>query len=231
MFSKEINGYNKKEVEQYIDLLKTEHERKLMDERIKLLEAEQKILNFKKKSEQFEKREKNIYAILESFKKMQEESNNNIANLRKEQLNIIYTSLHDFLEDIARRYPEILVDTNYQDIMSNIEKILGIKTGNAEAIKMLLSKMKDSSNPREIKIERETNSRIKPVCDMELNKNDKYDTLVDKFLNTRPQDDEVPKIEIQSSSFDLKEAINPKDDLSEIMKAFDFYTGGNGDEE
>lgn len=29
------------------------------------------------------------------------------------------------------------------------------------------------------------------------------------------------------SGFDLKEAVNPKDDLSEIMKAFDFFTDGN----
>ena len=29
------------------------------------------------------------------------------------------------------------------------------------------------------------------------------------------------------SGFDLKEAVNPKDDLSEIMKAFDFYPDGN----
>ena len=100
---------------------------------------------------------------------------------------------------------------------------------NGDAVKLLTSKMYQSQNPKEIKIERESGSRIKPVCDLKLGKDDKYDTLVDKFLNTRPEDDELPKIEIQSSSFDLKEAINPKDDLSEIMKAFDFY-GGNDEE-
>ena len=29
--------------------------------------------------------------------------------------------------------------------------------------------------------------------------------------------------EVNESGFDLKEAINPKDDLDEIMKAFDFF--------
>jgi hypothetical protein len=58
---------------------------------------------------------------------------------------------------------------------------------------------------------------------MQLEKNDKYDTLVEKFLNSKPPEEQPKALKIQSSGFDLKEAISPKDDLSEIMKAFDFY--------
>ena len=32
------------------------------------------------------------------------------------------------------------------------------------------------------------------------------------------------------SGFDLKEAVNPKEDLEEIMKAFDFYNDAKKDE-
>ena len=78
---------------------------------------------------------------------------------------------------------------------------------------------------------------------MELDKNDKYENLVDKFLNSN-DDSEIKsayakkiapilnqrieeKIEnyINSNNdrFDLSEAIRPKETLEEIMKAFDFY--------
>ena len=60
--------------------------------------------------------------------------------------------------------------------------------------------------------------------EMELEDNDDYDNLVDKFLNSQPPEEQPKSLKIQSSGFDLKEAINPKQDLSEIMKAFDFYS-------
>ena len=39
------------------------------------------------------------------------------------------------------------------------------------------------------------------------------------------QNKEQPKKQVveEESGFDLKEALNPKEDLDEIMKAFDFY--------
>ena len=60
-----------------------------------------------------------------------------------------------------------------------------------------------------------------------IKKTDKFENLVDKFLITKPEEIEPRSMKIQSSGFDLKEAINPKDDLSEIMKAFDFYNDDN----
>ena len=60
---------------------------------------------------------------------------------------------------------------------------------------------------------------------MQLDDEDDCDNLVDKFLNTAPIEEEKEPIKLQSSGFDINEAINPTQDLSEIMKAFDFYTG------
>ena len=67
-------------------------------------------------------------------------------------------------------------------------------------------------------------SQIKPVTSMTLEENDNYDNLVDKFLNTQPEEQQEKTVKFQSNGFDLKEAINPKDDLEEIMKAFEFYS-------
>lgn len=250
MFSSEYNGYNKKDVDEYLANLKTEHERELMEERLKVLESEKKVLDIKKKNMDIENREKNILAVLDSFKKMQAEGNRNIDVLRTEQLKMIYIHLKEFLAELNLKYPGVLVNNNYKKLASEIENVLdntnvtsSLVKANTEndSMRILLSKMQEKKNQdsiKEVRIERakviESNNQIRPVCDLELSENDKYDNLVDKFLDTQPTEKEVPKIEIQSNGFDLKEAINPKDNLSEIMKAFDFYNyddnaGGDDD--
>ena len=111
------------------------------------------------------------------------------------------------------------------------DEIIEIGTEN-DPMRLLLLKMQDKktlASPKEVKVERavERPSQIKPVCEMELNEGDKYDSLVDKFLSTRPDEPRVNTI--QSSGFDLKEAVSPTQDLSEIMKAFDFYNPDDED--
>lgn len=95
------------------------------------------------------------------------------------------------------------------------------------------------------------NENIKPITNLTLTGQDKYDNLVDKYLNTNnlesenfannayskqllnkeaKQKEEENKKESYSlyptpneSGFDLKEALNPTENLSDIMKAFDFF--------
>lgn len=226
--------YTQEEVDEVIKSLNAEHEKTLMEERLKLLEAEKKIMAFKQKWEEIEAREKSITSALESFKKQQNEGSRNIELLRGEQLRMIYLNLQAFLLEINKRYPAVMISASYKKIVGDIEAvlaksdqrkddILGIGTEN-DPMRLLLLKMQDKrSTPKEIRVERmvERPSQIKPVCEMELKDDDKFDNLVDKFLNTRPEEPRVNTI--QSSGFDLKEAISPTQDLSEIMKAFDFY--------
>ena len=70
MFSTEFNGYKKKEVDEYISQMKADHERALMEEKLKVLESEKKLLDYKNKSVEIERREKNIMTALESFKRL-----------------------------------------------------------------------------------------------------------------------------------------------------------------
>ena len=72
---------------------------------------------------------------------------------------------------------------------------------------------------------------IKPIYDKQTSK--KYESLVDQFLRDEPVEDNYAKTiikeaypSVNDSGFNLKEAVNPKEDLSEIMKAFDFYDTG-----
>ena len=243
MFSYEFNGYNKKEVDSFISSLKAEHERKTMEERLKVLEAERKMLDMKNKSIELEKKQNKIISALETYKKTQAEGKRNIEVLRGEQLKVIYLHLQSLLENLKRKYPNITQDSNYKTLSRDIETILKsteekkneiISARNEnDPMRMLLNKMQEKKveKPREIQIERtnfdkieRSSSQIKPVTDMQLDDDDDYDNLVDKFLNTAPIEEKKESIKFQSSGFDINEAINPTQDLSEIMKAFDFYT-------
>ena len=59
----------------------------------------------------------------------------------------------------------------------------------------------------------------------------KHDNLVDAYLEERENDNNAfarninrkKKSPVSESGFDLQEALNPKEDLDEIMKAFDFF--------
>ena len=78
---------------------------------------------------------------------------------------------------------------------------------------------------------------IKPIYESKLNEGEKYESLLDKFLSqdATPDSAYANKItakarvmpEANETGFDLKEAVNPKQDLEEIMKSFDFFVNAN----
>ena len=86
-----------------------------------------------------------------------------------------------------------------------------------------------------------TKSSIKPITNLTLNKEDEYDNLVDKYLTvnnveseeffnnayakqlTKKKKKQANYPEPNETGFDLKQALNPTEELSEIMKAFDFF--------
>ena len=130
--------------------------------------------------------------------------------------------------------------STFKNVFTDLDRILSqaekqnteitspTKTEN-DSMRILLNKMQDyrrgQDGPREVKIIRNTEdhkNQIRPVSDMQLSENDPYDTIADKFLASSPEKKEERSIK-QANGFDLKEAINPKDDLAEIMKAFDFF--------
>lgn len=89
------------------------------------------------------------------------------------------------------------------------------------------------SSETELKRIEDKSPLIKPICNAKFDKNDKFEDLADKFLTEKVDESSaysniitskasaIP--DVNESGFDLKEAINPKDDLDEIMKAFDFF--------
>ncbi len=241
MFASELNGYNKNEVDKFIAKLKAEYEAIIMEEKLKVIESERKRLDAKKYSEEMENRQKNIISVLESYKKFQDEGNKNLEKLRSEQFKMVYQHILNFFDELKSKYPGIEHNNSYKQLLSDISKILNQdkKTQAVEqnhlsdndSMRILLDKMqkyKKVAPVKEVHLQRSGKNLIKPVTEMQLDEEDRYDNLVDKFLGTRPEENERT-MKIQSSGFDLKEAISPTQSLEEIMKAFDFYNGDNGE--
>ncbi len=89
------------------------------------------------------------------------------------------------------------------------------------------AKFKSSDKTELSKLEEKT-IKIKPIVNMNLEKDDKYENLVDKFLNSDNMESDNTTFNFSSakkedSGFDLEDCINPKDDLEVIMKSFDFF--------
>ncbi|MBO5394507.1 MAG: hypothetical protein J6A28_01210 [Clostridia bacterium] len=244
MFSNEYHGYSRREVDGYIARMKGSYQKAIMDERLKILDAEKKVMELRKKEKELEEREQNIKSMLDSFRKMQAEGNSNIDILRIEQLKIIYLQMQELMKELSAKYPGIMTNSSYKKLSSDIQSILAksaMKKDQAatdnDSMRILLSKMQEKrghEGGREIRVERSSEFKdrsifLKPVTDMQLNEGEEYENLVDKFLASKPVDEQPKAMPIVSNGFDLKEAVTPKDDLSEIMKAFDFF-GGNDEE-
>ncbi len=208
MFSQEINGYNKAEVDSYIQRLKVSYESKLMEEKLKALDSEKRFLDLKNERSEIENKEKNILnalSVIEKAKKFQEEGSKTFNNLIMNKLELL-------VHELNTKFPQLRRDQNFEDIMAEFSNILDRYKDNLDkmsditrpiysdndSMRMLLNKMQDYKKgqdaPKEIHI------------------------TTNKTLKDRPTSE---------SGFNFEEALNPKEDLSEIMKAFDFYNDSN----
>ena len=79
--------------------------------------------------------------------------------------------------------------------------------------------------------------KIKPIVDMQLGSDDTYENLVDKFLRSDDEDYQnsaYSKILLEkqkNDGFNLKDAVTPTEDLTEIMKSFSFFPENEEDDD
>ena len=235
MFDYQNNGYNIMQVNEYINTLKADHERKLMNLQVKLLECERKLLSAQVKNP--------LDGAVEKAKQI-EASSRNIFELKYKQLTILDSKLAIVLKEIAKEFPGIdknmvikqaLMDFNTaMHSVSKSDDITAPAGTDNDAIRILLSKLqKRQEEPRElrevkeVKIERRPfdpgigvgKNMIKPIADVP----------VDKFLTSKLEGGAQVIPQKIESGFDLKEALAPTQDLDEIMKAFDFYQNNNNE--
>lgn len=223
MFSVEREGYSKEEVDAYISKLKQE----LMEKKLSLLDSEQKVLDLKQKRNEIETKEKTIIKALKSLEeaqKIHEERSKNLYALRDEQSRLLSEKVQSLISYINTNHPEIKNDSDIADLINQLDEINNnVKNSSPsinspnDSMRALLNKMQEyrrqKSEVKTIKIER---NNIKHICEEAKN--------IDEFLATKPKENQLYKnVEIEANGFDLKEAVNPKEGLDEIMKAFDFF--------
>lgn len=202
MFSQEINGYNKQEVDSFIARMKTGYEAKLMEQKLKVLESERRVLDMQNQRSEIENKEKNIISALDAIEKaklFQEEAPRNFYGLIMDKLEIL-------VQQLSENFPQLQNNPGFENIVSefsaivkscreNVEnsKVSSSNNSNNDSMRLLLLKLKEHKKsqepPKEVRI-----------------------------ATVKPQ--EIPESE---SGFSFQEALNPTQDLAEIMKAFDFY--------
>ncbi len=273
-FTSSKNGYNKKEVELYInDLIAKVNNLELENKKIS-----SELQTYKNKDKEITEKGNNISialtAAVEKAKQI-ERSSQNVYKLKIQQINLLYSKWEKLLNVILEKYPQIEEVENVKgllaDFKDNVKSTLKddyrlcsitspVQTDN-DTIRLLLSKLQNYSKnqPQKIvKVERKQlpkdmiNSQselsriedkaplIKPIYNSTIHSDENFENLADKFLKEESDENNAyaniitSKIraipEVNETGFDLKKAINPKEDLDEIMKAFDFFNQ-NDDEE
>lgn len=199
------------------------------------------------KAKQIEKSSKKVYELkiqeLEILYKRWEKVLNEIVNKYpdldevdnvKELLNNFKTSINNSVKQDFK-----FMQTNKPSASDPMKELLEKMNGNIE--KQIQNKTKPQTKTQkrktlqvdmqtkqsELKRLEEKAPMIKPIYNAHVEKGENYNSLLDKFLTEDATDNaysvKLTNKEQQSVGFDLKEAVNPTDDLETIMKSFDFF--------
>ena len=279
-FDIEKNGYNKKQVDDYIFKLTEDAEDKMHNQVIRindlktdLQRAEAELAEFKQKNESISDA---LLVAVETAKQI-ENGSKNIYDLEIKKIRSLYDKWKKILDDLIKIHPTLKDKYDTAELLqafsNDIDKILKQNKKSIEqkqvvavenfdttmpntiGIRLLINKMtgkninnldkkqvikRQSASPESIeKYKAEQSSRentskmakdqIRAISDLTIDKNDKFENVVDKFLMSDEDDYQssaYSKILLEkqkNDKFDLKEAVTPTEDLSEIMKAFSFY--------
>lgn len=256
IFSKQKNGYNKDEVDNFIEMLKNDYEDRLAKQKDRIFELKQENETIKTGEASMD----DLVSVVEKARQI-ESSSKSIFELENRKLKIIINRL----EGLAKRVEKCLSNDERVSIISEIEGLKSVidhicstNSENIDSInpvRRLLAKMHMStSEEKEEQKAPGTEEALAPeastlkVGDFKfvrksVKKQDVPEGRFDNFLNEESDLTNFEKIMFNgkkrkniitdkpgyptpnASGFDLKEAVNPKDDLNEIMKAFDFFGG------
>ena len=172
-FNSEKNGYNKKQVDDYITKLTNDYEKKLTEQKMRISDMKREMEISKHQLNAFKERNSNISDALvvavETAKQI-ENSSKNIYDLEIKRVRSLYDKWKSFLDDFMKKYPNLRskYETNlllkvFEEDINNILEVnknsiqqketIALQTSeeidtNTIGLKMLLSKMNNvnSSN-------------------------------------------------------------------------------------
>lgn len=157
----------------------------------------------------------------------------NVSNIREDMENL-RNSIKVALKDDFNI--ELMTKTPATDpIKTLLTRLMGMRAEEnvkERKVKVVARKISESPSQKTQLESLEEKTLIKPISNVKIEQGENYENLVDKFLSSDEKVPEnfakifsVPDYSKSQGSFDLNEAINPKEDLEEIMKSFDFYNG------
>lgn len=161
----------------------------------------------------------NVKKLLSNFKSTLKSSlkedfkfvNANTINKNEDPMKALLGKMNNYLDKQISEKKEVKTKTRIRKQLSNDLRIKQTE----------LNKLEEKS------------TMIKPIYEARIEKGEKYESLLDKFLTQEaPNSAYANKITAKigacpasdESGFDLKEAVNPKDSLETIMKSFDFFS-------
>ena len=210
MFQQEQNGYKKSEVDSYIQQVKSSYEAKLIAEKLKVLDAEKKLLDVKNERQVIESKEQNIMNalnVIEKQKRFQEEGSQKIYSL-------VVSKLEVLISELELKYPQYKREKDYANIIAEFKKVV-------ESFKSAISNSSSITNP----VNSDNDSMRALLNKMQEYRKSKNAPAKEVHISAAPASAPATSIptDVSESGFDFEEALNPTDDLEEIMKAFDFY--------
>lgn len=266
------NGYNKDDVQKYIDDLNEQ----LKQKELKIQTLENSLQMYQEKEKDIKDKRENISialtAAVEKAKQI-ENSSKNVYKLKIQELEILYARWEKVLNELIQKYPNLDEIDNVKQLLMSFKSNLksNLKedfkfvnqtapvVNDSDPMRALLGKMntyldKQISNKKEVKTKtrprkqlsndmllkrtelcklEEKSTMIKPIYEARIEKGEKYESLLDKFLtqDATPDSAYANKLTAKTgamptaneSGFNLKEAVNPKESLETIMKSFDFF--------
>ncbi len=228
-------GYSQLEVDSYIERLVYDYESRLAEQKDRIFYLKDQLEKITSNSDN-ELMTSLVSAVERA--RLIENSSKNIYELETKKLNLLYTKMENLLKDeniynerSVKKELLALIQDCRSSLENNVQKqkenLLESTTG--DPVKRLLTKMiglnkipnEQHDDPAKPKEQKENARRLEP------RRAEKLDSLfeLNKLVEEQPKKPQARALEEEEeeSGFDLKEALNPKEDLEEIMKAFDFY--------
>ncbi len=228
-------GYSQLEVDSYIERLAYDYESRLAEQKDRIFYLKDQLEKITSNSDN-ELMTSLVSAVERA--RLIENSSKNIYELETKKLNLLYTKMENLLKDeniyndrSVKKELLALIQDCRSSLENNVQKQKEnlLESTSGDPVKRLLTKM---IGLNKIPNEQHENEDLKPkeqkesARRIEPRRAEKLDSLfeLNKLVEEQPK---KPQIKVQEeeeeSGFDLKEALNPKEDLEEIMKAFDFY--------
>lgn len=254
-------GYDVDQVDGFINKLSKKYEEKLSEQKDRVFSLKNELAVMQERLENYRDKDKQIsQALVYAVEKAEQiESNaSKLYDLEVKRLRLLYKQWLEIIERLNVEDAELNSFTEtVSEVLEQNSKIGGnmirkdLHKNSNNYIKNLLNKMdyainnkpkqptKQVLNSMSTETEKENNRIIDLSDRLNRIKVKGKGNMAENYLNSEEEESSVfsrtitrkPAPKKETSGFDLDEVLNPKEDLDEIMKAFDFFIDNQDNED